>query len=165
MLAPDDRCAACSPSLKSLDASVEGGSGHAEIFRNLRGRPAVVDEAHGVANLAVCEHGRRPPRSLPAARRFEAESPMRSRFMSSSIWARAAMTVKTSDPIGVDVSTSPPPRFSTRRPAPRFRSSAAKASMAVLRRDARQREQHVQRLSSASFDVCGYSDLSIRRGE
>lgn len=51
--------------------------------------------------------GRRPPRSLPAARRLATESVMRSRLIPSSIRAGAAMTVKTIDPIrgdGVHVS-------------------------------------------------------------
>lgn len=39
------------------------------------------------------------------------------------------MTVNNIDPMGVDVSTSPPPRFSTRSPAPRARSASAKVSM------------------------------------
>lgn len=45
--------------------------------------------------------GCRPPRSLPAARRLAIESVIRSRSISSSIWAKATMTVKTIEPIGV----------------------------------------------------------------
>ncbi len=39
------------------------------------------------------------------------------------------MTLKAIKPIGVAVSTSPPPKFSTRNPAPFPRSRSAKASM------------------------------------
>src|SRR5699024_4269740 len=56
----------------------------------------------------------RPPKSLPAARRLATESVIRSRLISNSICANAAITVNTIDPIGVEVSTSPPPRLSTR---------------------------------------------------
>ncbi len=35
------------------------------------------------------------------------ESVIRSRSISSSVWAREAMTVRTIDPMGVVVSTSP----------------------------------------------------------
>src|SRR5699024_7024038 len=75
------------------------------------------------------EARRRPPRSLPTARRMATESVIRPRLISNSICANAAITVNTIDPIGVEVSTSPPPRLSTRNPAPRSRSCWAKVSM------------------------------------
>ncbi|GAA1755567.1 hypothetical protein GCM10009767_13620 [Kocuria aegyptia] len=62
------------------------------------------------------------------------ESVMRSRLISNSIWARAAMTVKTIEPIGVAVSTSPPPGSTTRNPAPLSLSASAKARMFRLDR-------------------------------
>lgn len=53
--------------------------------------------------------GPRPPRSLPAVRRSATESVIRSCVISSFFWARAAMTVKAIEPIGVEVSMSPHP--------------------------------------------------------
>lgn len=47
------------------------------------------------------------------------------------------MVVNNIDPMGVAVSTSPPPRFRTRRPAPRPWSSSAKASMFCVDRPSR----------------------------
>jgi hypothetical protein len=49
------------------------------------------------------------------------------------------MTENTIDPIGVEVSTSPPPRLRTRRPAPWPRSCSAKASMSIVERPSRSR--------------------------
>jgi len=74
------------------------------------GTSASTSRAAVLIWLAV-NRGGRPPRSPPEARRFATESATRSRLMSNSIWASAAMTVKTIDPIGVEVSTSPPPRL------------------------------------------------------
>jgi hypothetical protein len=53
--------------------------------------------------------GRRLPRTLPAARRLDTLSVIRSQLILSSIWAKAAMTVKTMLPMGVPVSTFLPP--------------------------------------------------------
>ena len=86
--------------------------------------------------LSVTRRGR-PPRSFPALRRSLIESMMRSRLMACSICASAAMIVNSIDPIGVDVSTSPPPRFNTRRPAPRSRSTCAKSNMFCIDRPSR----------------------------
>ena len=47
------------------------------------------------------------------------------------------MTVKTIEPIGVAVSTSPPPRLSTRNPAPLARNASAKTSMFCVDRPRR----------------------------
>ncbi len=68
--------------------------------------------------LSVMIRGR-PPKSFLASRRLVIESTTRSRLISCSNCPSAAMIVNSIDPIGVAVSTSPPPRFSTRRPAPR----------------------------------------------
>lgn len=81
----------------------------------------------------------RGPRSKPAARRLAIESVTRSRLISCSICFNAAMIVNSIDPIGVDVSTSPPPSFSTRRPEPRWRGSSAKASLFCVDRPRRSR--------------------------
>jgi len=80
--------------------------------------------------------GRRPPRSLPAAWRAATESVSLSRVISSSICARAVITVQTIEPIGVEVSTSLLPRFSTCNPAPLLRRASAKSSMFCVDRPA-----------------------------
>ena len=85
---------------------------------------AGVDEAAGVGDLAVGEG------PAPGAWRLSTESVMRSRLISSSIWAKAkatatataTVTVQTMDPIGVPVSTGPPPKFSTCKLMLRLRS-------------------------------------------
>jgi hypothetical protein len=53
--------------------------------------------------------GRCPSRSVPAALRVATESVIRSRVISSPIGAKAAITVNTIEPIGVEVFTFPRP--------------------------------------------------------
>ncbi len=63
--------------------------------------------------------------ALPVA----TESVLRSRWISGSICAGAAMTVQTVDPIGVAVFTSPVPSTSIRHPTPLPRNCPTRASM------------------------------------
>ena len=112
------------------DPPVKGGSRHAEIPCHLGDRlspPSISRRAFRIRESVKVR--RCPPRSLPAALRLATEPVIRSRSISRSIWARAAVTVKSIEPIGVAASTSPPPRFSTRIPAPLPRSASVKASM------------------------------------
>ena len=79
----------------------------------------------------------RPPRSFPASLRLLMESVTRSCLTSCSIEARAAIIIISIEPMVVAVSTSPPPRISTRRPAPRLCSYCANASMFWVNRPSR----------------------------
>jgi hypothetical protein len=53
--------------------------------------------------------------------------------------SRCAMTVKTMEPVGVEVSTLAPPRLSTRNAAPRVLRSSARVSMLTVERPRRSR--------------------------
>lgn len=120
----------------ACDAPVQGGPGHAQIACDLGGWFAGCDEVAGVFYLAVGE-------PFPASAQVFAGGPafalsvIRSRLISSSIWDRAAMTVNTMLPMGVPVSTVPPPRFSTRRSMRRVRSSSESPSMLAVERPSR----------------------------
>jgi hypothetical protein len=108
----------------------------------------------------------------PAARCVATESMVRSLLTSSSIWAGAAITAKTFDPAGVEVSTSPPSRCSTSNPAPCLVPRSVGERRCGLRRSARPVEEpqlpHPGRETPAtvvhgcSRSVVGHSVADVR---
>lgn len=92
-------------------------------------RPPRVDMPQGVADWGVGEGWMPPAQVLAggAACGHRVGDPLPYDLQLQG--ARAAITVRTIEPIGVEVSTSLPPRFSTHNPAPLPRSASAKAGM------------------------------------
>lgn len=88
-----------------------------------------------------------PRRSFPAVRRSRTES--RTRLISSSISANAAMTENTIDLDRVEV--APPPRCRTHGPAPRLRSCSAKPGLSMVDLPSRSRVVATRVCPSWSF--------------
>ena len=96
---PQAMTALISGRLRQLpDPSVDGRLRHPEVADDPDGRLSALDQSCGVAHLGSVRIWRRPPSSLLAAQCMATELVMRSRLVSSSICAKAAITVKPLTP-------------------------------------------------------------------